>query len=1311
MDQLTRQFKPSTYRDPKRQRLYLKDIDCPDAWADHLKQVLPECIYYLNDCIESRTGGDGSILEPNEYGQMQWGKGVAPAGDLMSSLPPEMRAQNMMCYIGHEGTYTAAHREMCGTLGHNIMVEASDGSKNEKPGSSIWFMTETKEREVVSEYFLSMLGHDIEVEKHFAQVNAWKKAPFNVYVVEQRPGDMVLIPSLAPHQVWNRGTRTMKVAWNRTTVDTLELALHEALPRARMVCREEQYKCKAIVYYTLAKYHALLQRDTIEPKMWKYGRIKSLLEQFKRLFDLYQEILVSEMFSPKLPDETNVELIPYDSFITCSYCRGNIFNRFLTCKSCIQRGEDANGEPVEDTYDVCMDCYAMGRSCACVSGLSWVEQWDWSTLVQNYEQWRNVVVQSDGFFDAKKSPQPLDIARKRYGRKPIAEVCQEQLKLRPFKDPNRQRTPTPEMSDVEPEVDDEGRLKPRKGAKKGAKAYPKSHAHTCHICFKHHGDWKMAFCTTCNLSYCYGVLWRAFDLMPQAVMEDKEWQCPRCLKMCSCAKCRKNTANPQKPYEPKGTLLGHDTKRVADFRSVESLVDFSKTNLLWLRDEHAHNPHESARMKRLKEKVEVEKARVATNDGNFQDVNGVEDDPFNESTTNGFAQNMQDIDPTLRGPGPAIFQENGTGYQYRDSYEAAQHGANPYAVENPDESAPGWADGHYDLDDYDSYNQPSASYPSRLLVPIAPMMREPEETYPDPAHAGQNRMMGIGYYQQHGTIDRILYDPPVTDGTIEEPPQQLTPSKNPNMMFSDLLDPQMMQAEQPKKRKRFNADGEDGEDVEFFASKRQKLLAATKKHKQEYQLEGVAHPSRPEKRVPRRSTGKPQSYQDLGEAAVPIEEDEGPSALAGPSKHKPENTDSELELAAQAFSRLTKTKPKEKPAAPARKRRSMREHESTRSSGSPSLAPNTIKTPRKSAWLARKEAQDAGKDFPEELPKRTRKKRSQATASGENMASHKALNLDSVSEDKNDDGGASPDNDKDNDNDSLFSKPVEREESVDGDITWNTTEADPNVQIAEHSSKKMNKVRSKSAMKNIEPAEEARSSLNGAAPKRRGRPPKNRPSMPPVDTRSESPPMVAPEPDHAPAPAPKLLSLQEKLALKGKSFKIVAAKSRIVTGASPGPSNATAAKQQVSRAPSIGPPSSRSTPSVVPKSILKTPAVPTPVGWNSINKSHLMKLGAMESPTDSPSTTSISNESTPIQKALVQTPKKGPTVVRLMSGDSASERSDSIESSASDSSDDEDIPAYLPSANKAIRGGGAPFRGRPSSMTARRSTPAAISGH
>ena len=64
-------------------------------------------------------------------------------------------------------------------------------------------------------------------------------------------------------------------------------------------------------------------------------------------------------------------------------------------------------------------------------------------------------------------------------------------------------------------------------------------------------------------------------------MENPDWQCPHCLKICSVAKCG-NVAG-FKPYEPKGTMLGHDTRKVADPRSVESLVDFSASNGKWIK--------------------------------------------------------------------------------------------------------------------------------------------------------------------------------------------------------------------------------------------------------------------------------------------------------------------------------------------------------------------------------------------------------------------------------------------------------------------------------------------------------------------------------------------------------------------------------------------------------------------------------------------------------------------------------------------------------------------------------------------------------
>ncbi|KAK2797024.1 hypothetical protein FQN51_008885 [Onygenales sp. PD_10] len=581
MPLLTDQWTATNYKDP-RQRLYLKDIDCPPVWSDKLKDLLPSFLYYLNES----TKGDG----------------YSRAGDLMSSLPPDMRAENLMCYIGHEGTYTPAHREMCATLGHNIMVEASTGSiedgKPTKPGSSIWFMTETSDREAVSEYWRYTLGHDIEIENYFAQINALKKAPFKTWVVEQKVGDFILIPPLAPHQVWNRGTRTMKVAWNRTTVETLEMAMKEALPKARMVCRDEQYKNKAIVYFTLMKYSRILYDAADTPNLG----IRQLRRDFKRLFSLYTDILLSECFSRDMSEPKNVEYLPFTSNVTCSYCRCNIFNRFLTCPSCVGKLPDGD----EDNYDICMECYSLGRSCGCLSKLRWVEQFKWKELVKNHETWRTQIIKFEEHPDISKLPQPFIVEKERLMKKTLAEVCQLELKRRPWVDITKPDIPQEDNED-EVETNDEGRVRKRRKIRRSEK-WKKEHGN-CHICKTREPRWKLASCSECSLNYCYGSLFRAFEIYPREVMEDPSWKCPKCQKICSCGACRRDPTI--KPFEPKLALLAHDTRKVADPRSVESLVDFGQSNITWVTKagDHPENRIDSRRMRKIVEDAERAKSK------------------------------------------------------------------------------------------------------------------------------------------------------------------------------------------------------------------------------------------------------------------------------------------------------------------------------------------------------------------------------------------------------------------------------------------------------------------------------------------------------------------------------------------------------------------------------------------------------------------------------------------------------------------------------------------------------------------------------
>ena len=104
MPLLSNQWTALNYKDADRQRIYLKDIDCPPLWHDHLKRQIPPPLFYFNESPEAFEGPGSASDYQNGTSESPEIK-IAKAGDLMSCLPPSMRAENLMCYIGHEGTY------------------------------------------------------------------------------------------------------------------------------------------------------------------------------------------------------------------------------------------------------------------------------------------------------------------------------------------------------------------------------------------------------------------------------------------------------------------------------------------------------------------------------------------------------------------------------------------------------------------------------------------------------------------------------------------------------------------------------------------------------------------------------------------------------------------------------------------------------------------------------------------------------------------------------------------------------------------------------------------------------------------------------------------------------------------------------------------------------------------------------------------------------------------------------------------------------------------------------------------------------
>ena len=228
--------------------------------------------------------------------------------------------------------------------------------------------------------------------------------------------------------------------------------------------------------------------------------------------------------------------------------------------------------------------------------------------------------------------------------------------------------------------------------------------------------------------------------MPQEVLQNERWECPKCLKMCNCGACRR-LKNGNVPYQPRNTLLGHDTRPIADDRSVETLVDFKVHNLNWLKTSGDDGRSvQSKRLQKLQQQAEAEKAK-----------------------------NADDVHIEV----PAL-----------------QNGEQAAGTENPDDAlqqsiADGLGEGQERPDvemNGTSTEQPSAPQPAGPAE-VADMSIAPEDqdqsAYPDPDLFGQERMLGMGYYQQDDdSPDKILFDPyqrpTAEDYVVDEEPELMS---------------------------------------------------------------------------------------------------------------------------------------------------------------------------------------------------------------------------------------------------------------------------------------------------------------------------------------------------------------------------------------------------------------------------------------------------------------------------------------------------------------------------------------------------------
>ncbi|VDC06605.1 unnamed protein product [Peniophora sp. CBMAI 1063] len=331
------------------QTLYAKDAQCPDEWYQWATQR-------------------GAI--PSD---------LAPSGtdDAFQYMPQEIRPETIMCYLGTGGTYTPCHKDLCASSGQNLMVFTEDD------GSSFWLMTKSSDAYQVATYFRRELKQLIDWENHTITLDELQKAPFDVYYVQQRLGDFVLVPPRSCHQVVNQGGLSIKLAWSRMTVKGLETALFHEVPLYRRVCRKETYCVKSMIWHAV---RVATERVEAEPTDRKKQQSSSAGD-LPKLAELLRAVLVEEFhpeqdgFTKFADDESQA-----DSF-SCDYCQCDIFVSFFECRACPGNASSTeNGAVSDEDVHMCPGCVAEGRSCACARPMTPVQRFPYSQVREGYNR-------------------------------------------------------------------------------------------------------------------------------------------------------------------------------------------------------------------------------------------------------------------------------------------------------------------------------------------------------------------------------------------------------------------------------------------------------------------------------------------------------------------------------------------------------------------------------------------------------------------------------------------------------------------------------------------------------------------------------------------------------------------------------------------------------------------------------------------------------------------------------------------------------------------------------------------------------------
>ncbi|KAK3804824.1 MAG: hypothetical protein J3Q66DRAFT_361598 [Benniella sp.] len=476
--------------------LYAKDLAVPHQWRTVImEKIIPPPLRWMGE---------------NDFNS--FGSGNA--------------AENLLLYIGPHNTWTPMHKDHCGTVAHNLMLDTAQDAH------SIWFMVSVDNSKALEELWHTF-NEDLELESFPASIEHLARATFPILVYKQQKGDLMVLPPNVYHQVINKGPATMKVAWSRLTMESLKLSITSILPRYREIFFKEAFNIKVIIKCSLEGFISILRNDPACPSFSK----ELVRKHFQDLLSLYRDIVLDEWvdidgihndprlrFSPQAMVFTSPTQVTKSSPISCDYCNTNIFNRHVHCNICSSSNE---------SYDICTWCFAFGRGCKHrLTSVQFTESYTMRTLRQLYSDAADVW----NIYSTQADTIPKDIIQ--LGRDlPFSSATLAYTRWHVFH--NLPITPV-----------------------------------SCHRCKQVKRNQLVFSCTnthnngqkwrqsnhriSCKLTFCEYCLFERFNLSWTDIFRNSggPFICPRCSKSCDCSQCGNETVC--HPKGPVNKLLYND---------------------------------------------------------------------------------------------------------------------------------------------------------------------------------------------------------------------------------------------------------------------------------------------------------------------------------------------------------------------------------------------------------------------------------------------------------------------------------------------------------------------------------------------------------------------------------------------------------------------------------------------------------------------------------------------------------------------------------------------------------------------------------